>query len=144
MQQCSCSCTSQLCCDAAAAAVKQAAATEHAGNFPTRKEVRAVQLLLHTDSSKHASAFLALPTAAPLFVSISNVPKAVATKLLKAGLRFSFGQFMQAVQADTAGVQMWLQAIADQRPALKKALQEGLPPWVETLFFTPQVLVGAT
>jgi hypothetical protein len=126
------------------AAVKQAAATEQASNLPTRKEVRAVRLLLRKESRKPASAFLSLPTAAPLFLSISNVPKVVATKLLKAGLRFSFVQLMQAAQAHTAGVHVWLQAIADLKPAVKKALQEGLPPWVETLFCTPEALVSAT
>jgi hypothetical protein len=124
-------------------AVKQAAATEQEGNSPTRKEVRAVRLLLLPGSRKHVSAFLAQPTAAPVFLSVSNVPRIVAIDLLKSGLRFNITQLMHAMQAHTPGVDVWVKAAAEQPSAVKKALQEGIPSWVEMLFCAPEALVSA-
>jgi hypothetical protein len=122
-------------------AVKEAAATEQADSNPTRKEVRVVRLLLFKASRMYTSTSLAAPTAAAQFLSISKMAKVVATELIKAGLRFSFEQLMQAVRARTAGVEVWVKAIADQQPAVKEALQAGLPSWVETLCYTPDTLV---
>jgi hypothetical protein len=125
-------------------AVKQAAATEQEGCLPTRKEVRAVRLLLQKACRKQTCAFLAVPTAAPHFLRISNVPKVVASQLLKAGLRFSLQQLWQAMQAHAEGVEVWVKAITDQTPAVKKALRREIPYWVHTLLFTPAALVSAS
>jgi hypothetical protein len=73
-------------------AVKQAAATEQTDRVSTWAEFRAVMLLLHGERRQQMTAILALPTAAPHFLRISNVPLVVATQLLKAGLRFSLQQ----------------------------------------------------
>jgi hypothetical protein len=124
-------------------AVKHAAVTQQKGFLPTRKEVRAVQLLLQKACRKQTRAFMALPTAAPHFLCISNMPKVVASQLLKAGLRFSLQQLMQAMQAHTEGMEVWVKAVADQKPAVRKALRNSIPYWMHTLLFTPEALVSA-
>jgi hypothetical protein len=83
------------------------------------------------------SSLLTAPTAAAQFISISNVPQGVVKALMQAGLRFSYVQLMQAVQARTAEVEGWVTATAGIALPRVKGAQTAewarLPPWVMKL-----------
>jgi hypothetical protein len=108
------------------------------------KRVAAMQLLLDGAASRQVSAYLSTPAAAAQYIRVRNMPLVVAKALLAAGMQLSFDRLMQAVRAHTAGVEVWVQAIAGQPPAVKTALQAGLPPWVEQLCCNPYALVRNT
>jgi hypothetical protein len=95
-------------------AVQQAAADEQSSNSSIKeKSARAVRWILQGGAcGRFDLSRLTAPTAAAQFISVSNVPREVASALLQAGVRFSYEQFMQAVRSRTAGVEVWMTATA--------------------------------
>jgi hypothetical protein len=119
------------------------AAKKAAYRYSYSEHVQAVTWLLQGAASARVfGTFLAAPGAAAQYL-ITKMPLELAEQLLKAGLRFSYDQLMQAVRAHTAGVEVWVQAMAAQPAAVKTALQVGLPPWVQKLCCQPAMLVSA-
>jgi hypothetical protein len=122
------------------ATVKQAAASAMPDSCSKAKYAKAVLWMLGDAASgcrRFNLWFLAAPATAAQFLSINNVPTQLALAILQAGLRFSYEQFMQAVRARTAGVEVWVSAaVKSPLPwarAWEKALDRYMPFWLRDL-----------
>jgi hypothetical protein len=122
------------------ATIKQAAAPTMPDSCSKAKYAKAVLWMLGDAASgcrRFNLRFLTAPATVAQFLGINNVPPQLALALLQAGLRFSYEQFMRAVRARTAGVEVWLSA-ATKSPmpwarALEEALDRYMPCWLRDL-----------
>jgi hypothetical protein len=135
-------------------AVEQAADAT-ADDRSTSKKLRASMALRLLGAIARAKVCLSpavVPSAAAYCVSRDNIHQDVATGLVRAGLRVSFQQLLQAARNRTVGWEVWVRATAAlgaeryNVPIGSGAavlLLAGLPPWLEIMCYTPVDVVSA-